>query len=315
MNDQPKNPSVTVERFNTAPIPLISAHFTGRVSELETITRTVNSWKSDKPALFAIHGGPGRGKSQLALQYANLSFESGKYSNIFWASATTKEKATQALANVLDLVDHKDRHHPEQIVRLMAARLWLENANQRGCPSWLFIFDNVTWATVKFLLEHLPLRNGHGTILVTTRTLDVAEHITDAVKQKQSFLELLPLSVGQSVELLLARAGFDDSAAVDQGDLEKLVKKFGCLPLAVEQAGAYMKQKHMRLDKMQTPDMLRDVSLSTNTPEHRYLSIRFHRSLAGRTPSNLLTNRIPYRLFLTFNFKLWVPSLQTRAIC
>ncbi|KAF7972004.1 hypothetical protein HWV62_19289 [Athelia sp. TMB] len=270
MNAQPKNPSVTVKRLNTAPIVFISDHFTGRDSELETITRTVNSWKSDKPALFAIHGDPGRGKSQLALQYAHLSFESGKYTHIFWASATTEEKTTQALANVLDLVDHKDRHHPEQTVRLMAARLWLENANQHGCPSWLFIFDNVTWATVKFLLEHLPSQNGQGTILVTTRTLDIAEHVTNAVKQKQSFLELLPLSVGQSVKLLLARAGLDNSAAVHQGDLEKFVKKFGCLPLAVEQAGAYIKQKHTHLDKVRNPDMLRDIISWENTRQTAY---------------------------------------------
>ncbi|KAF7986444.1 hypothetical protein HWV62_31205 [Athelia sp. TMB] len=265
MNAKPKNPSVTVKRLNTAPIVFISDHFTGRDSELETITRTVNSRKSDKPALFAIHGDPGRGKSQLALQYAHLSFESGKYTHIFWASATTEEKTTQALANVLDLVDHKDRHHPEQTVRLMAARLWLENANQHGCPSWLFIFDNVTWATVKFLLEHLPSQNGQGTILVTTRTLDIAEHVTNAVKQKQSFLELLPLSVGQSVKLLLARAGLDNSAAVHQGDLEKFVKKFGCLPLAVEQAGAYIKQKHTHLDKIISWENTRQTAYEQNS--------------------------------------------------
>ncbi|KAF7986453.1 hypothetical protein HWV62_31223 [Athelia sp. TMB] len=257
-------------RINDAPVRRVSDHFTGREKELNYLRNTIDSWRFDAPALFVIYGSPGRGKSQLALHYADQSFSSHRYSHIFWASATTKEKASQGMVNVLDLVDHKDRHHPEQSVRLRAARLWLENADRHGCPSWLFIFDNVTWDTIPLLLEHLPLRNGHGTILVTTRTLDIAEFITNSAKQKKSFLELQPLSSEQAVELFLKRAELDDAAVVVQGDVEKLVKKFGCLPLAVEQAGAYAKQMHVRIDTMQTEDLLRDILKWENTKQFSY---------------------------------------------
>ncbi|KAF7965340.1 hypothetical protein HWV62_44299, partial [Athelia sp. TMB] len=260
-------------RINDAPVRRISHHFTGRDSELETITRTIDSWKSDAPAIFVIYGSPGRGKSQLALRYADLSFSSRRYSHVFWASATNVEKASQGLANILDLVDHKDRLHPEQSARLTAARLWLENADRFGCPSWLFTMDNATWDTVEFLLKHLPLQNGQGTILVTTRTLDIAECITHAVKQNNSFLELLPLSVQQSVELLLGRAGLDEDSGVDRRDAETLVKRFGCLPLAVEQAGAYIKQKHVHANEVHAlyaEDALRDIINWENTKQVVY---------------------------------------------
>ncbi|KAF7968775.1 hypothetical protein HWV62_29350 [Athelia sp. TMB] len=260
-------------RINDAPVRRISHHFTGRDSELETITRTIDSWKSDAPAIFVIYGSPGRGKSQLALRYADLSFSSRRYSHVFWASATNVEKASQGLANILDLVDHKDRLHPEQSARLTAARLWLENADRFGCPSWLLAMDNATWDTVEFLLKHLPLQNGQGTILVTTRTLDIAESITNAVKQNNSFLELLPLSVQQSVELLLGRAGLDEDSGVDRRDAETLVKRFGCLPLAVEQAGAYIKQKHVHVNEVHTlyaEDALGDIINWENTKQVAY---------------------------------------------
>ncbi|KAF7986442.1 hypothetical protein HWV62_31201 [Athelia sp. TMB] len=248
-----------IPRINDAPVRRVSDHFIGREKELECLKSTIDSWSSDAPALFVIYGSPGRGKSQLALHYADHSFSSSRYSHIFWASATTIEKASQGVANVLDLVNHQDRHHPEQTVRLKTARLWLENADRHGCSNWLFIFDNATWDTVPFLLEHLPLQNGHDTILVTTRTLDIAEFITNAVKQKKSFLDLPPLSSAKSVELFLKRAQLDGIANVNPGDIEKLVKQFGYLPLAIDQAGAYVKQKHLRLDKVQSRDVLGDI--------------------------------------------------------
>ncbi|KAF7966510.1 hypothetical protein HWV62_38090 [Athelia sp. TMB] len=257
-------------RINDAPVRRVSDHFTGREKELEYLRSTIDSWSSDVPALFVIYGSPGRGKSQLALHYADQSFTSRRYSHVFWASATTIEKASQGMANVLDLVNHQDRHHPEQAVRLRTARLWLENADRHGCPSWLFIFDNATWDTVPFLLEHLPLQNGHDTILVTTRTLDIAEYITNAAKQKKSFLDLPPLSSTQSVELFMKKAQLDGSANVNLGDIEKLVKQFGCLPLAIDQAGAYVKQKHLRIDKVQSRDVLGDILNWENKRQFSY---------------------------------------------
>ncbi|KAF7965512.1 hypothetical protein HWV62_43094 [Athelia sp. TMB] len=259
-----------IPRINDAPVRRVSDHFTGRKKELECLRSTIDSWSSGAPTLFVIYGSPGRGKSQLALHYADQSFTSGRYSHIFWASATTIEKASQGMANVLDLIDHKDRHHPEQTVRLRTARLWLENADRHGCPSWLFIFDNATWDTVPFLLEHLPLQNGHDTILVTTRTLDIAERIANVAKQKASFLDLTPLSSAQSVELFLKRAQLDGSANVNPGDIEKLVKQFGCLPLAIDQAGAYVKQKHLRIDKVQSRDVLGDILNWENNKQFSY---------------------------------------------
>jgi len=44
------------------------------------------------PTRCAIHGMHGLGKTQLNLQFANMSFDQGRYSHVFWSSATTVEK-------------------------------------------------------------------------------------------------------------------------------------------------------------------------------------------------------------------------------
>ncbi|KZP21724.1 TPR-like protein [Athelia psychrophila] len=227
--------------FNDAPIDRISSCFTGRVSELEFISSSFRSSQSDKPTRFVVYGMPGLGKSQLALQHANLAFTSRDYSHIFWVSASTVSSLTQGLARILVLVNHADRSHPDQVVQLAAIRLWLEQSVRHGCRRWLLMIDNVTAESAKFLREHLPRQNAGGSILITTRTAHIAESVANTAGQEHRIFELKALSQAQSVNLLLRRAGIQSGAPTDLESTEKLVTRVGCLPLAVEQAGSYMK--------------------------------------------------------------------------
>ncbi|KZP24758.1 TPR-like protein [Athelia psychrophila] len=228
--------------FNDAPIDRISSCFTGREPELEFISSSFRSSQSDKPTRFVIYGMPGLGKSQLALQHANLTFTSHNYSHIFCLSASTVSSLSQGLARILVLVNHADRNHPDQAVQLAATRLWLEQSNRHGCRRWLLILDNVTAESAMFLREHLPRQNAGGSILITTRTAHIAESVANTAGQEHRVFELKALSRAQSVNLLLRRAGIQNSAPIDLESAEKLVARVGCLPLAVEQAGSYMKR-------------------------------------------------------------------------
>ncbi|KAF7986450.1 hypothetical protein HWV62_31217 [Athelia sp. TMB] len=191
---------------------------------------------------------PGLGKSQLALQFSKLGYTSRKYACIFWISANIEEKISQGLTGILDLVDDKDRHHLDHAVRLMAARRWLEKSPQ----SWLLILDDVTANVIPFLREHLPRENIRGAIIITTRTCQVAEAIVKGEDQCRCVLELKPLSIEQSAMLLMKAAGFGNRGdSSEKESAEKLVRLIGCLPLAVEQAGAFMKQKHIPAEELQ----------------------------------------------------------------
>ncbi|KZP23813.1 hypothetical protein FIBSPDRAFT_446477 [Athelia psychrophila] len=226
--------------FNDAPVDRISPCFMGREDDIQAIASAVGPCDGDAPSRYAVWGMPGLGKSQLALSYAHSSYKAGRHTHVIWIPATTLEKVNQGFAKVLDLTQHTDRNNPDQGARLTAARLCLERSGQQ--LKWLIILDDVTAATLAFLREHLPRHNGHGSILITTRTFDVAEALTSVAGRQYPVHELKALSPEQSAKLLLKRAGIHGSTATDLDSAQKLVKRVGCLPLAVEQAGAYMKR-------------------------------------------------------------------------
>ncbi|KZP26519.1 TPR-like protein [Athelia psychrophila] len=238
--------------FNDAPIDRISSCFTGRELELEFITTSFHTFQSDKPTRFVIYGMPGLGKSQLALQHANLAFTAGVYSHIFCVSASTVEKLSQGLARILGLINHPDRNHPDQAAQITTVRLWFEQSDCHGCRRWLLILDDVTVESAKYLREHLPGQNAGGNILITTRTCNIAESVANVAGQEHIIFKLEALSKAQSVNLLLRKAGIQTTAAADLENAEKLVSRIGCLPLAVEQAGSYMKRSGFKnADRMQ----------------------------------------------------------------
>ncbi|KZP17616.1 hypothetical protein FIBSPDRAFT_746779, partial [Athelia psychrophila] len=234
--------------FNDAPVDLISSCFTGRHEDVQFIVNAFASPTGSAPARYAIWGMPGLGKSQLGLKYAHSSFESGRHTHIFAISATTVEKLTQGLTGVLELVQHPARHNPDQAVQLTAARHCFEHSEKYGFANWLISFDNATSETVAFLRLHIPRQNANGSILITTRTFEIAEALTNVAGQEHPICELKALSPADSAKLLLKWAGIHSSSA------QKLVQRIGCLPLAVDQAGAFMKT-----NEFQSADRLNDM--------------------------------------------------------
>ncbi|KZP17458.1 TPR-like protein, partial [Athelia psychrophila] len=240
-------------KYNDAP-ELISSCFTGRVEEFKLIANALGSPTGCVPARYAIWGMPGLGKSQTALKYAHSSFDSGHHTHVFWIPATTVEKLTQGLAKVLHPVQHLDRYNSDQAAQLMAARDCFEHSEKYGFAKWLIILDSATSETVALLRQNLPRQNANGSILITTRTADVAEALTYVAGHQYPVCELQALSPIQSAELLLKRAGIHSSTAADLESAQELVERIGCLPLAVDQAGAFMKQ-----NRFSSADRLNDL--------------------------------------------------------
>ena len=86
----------------------------------------------------------------------------------------------QGLENLLTLVSHVDRSHPEGSARMIAARRWLEECRTLGWERWLLVIENVERLTVEMLRTHLPRENHTWHILFTTRTEGTANALTDS---------------------------------------------------------------------------------------------------------------------------------------
>jgi hypothetical protein len=229
------------------------------------------------PIRCALFGNQGVGKSQLTYAWANSTFSRGENSYVLWISATTVEKLFQGFCRLLHFIDHPDRSHPDQSVRLAAARRWLEEV-QTG--NWLLVLDNVFAETLDFMRQNLPRQNGRGTILLTTRTERIALAVANTAGERHPVIEVPLLDVKAGVELF---CGYFDTGKIDASSekIKAIVMAVGGLPLAISHAAGYMNETHSSLDDMlelyQSKHKI-DVSLCYMNPYCNHAHFAFGRS-------------------------------------
>jgi NB-ARC domain len=201
-------------------------HFTGRSEELQKLRKQlVESGTTGLSQVQAISGLGGIGKTQTALEYAHRHRQD--YSAVFWVQADTDGQICSGFINIARNLNLQQKDEADQNIIVNAAKSWLESH-----PDWLLIFDNAD--APKIVQDYLPQRsNGH--ILVTSRAQDFSSLGID----EPVFLNKLKHE--EAVRFLLGSTGrsLDHS---EKPDAEKLTKELDYLPLALEQAAAYIKK-------------------------------------------------------------------------
>ncbi|HEY0753561.1 MAG TPA: tetratricopeptide repeat protein, partial [Ktedonobacteraceae bacterium] len=190
-------------------------------------------------AAQALTGLSGIGKTQLAIEYAYRFRQ--HYQAVFWVSAENAETLYASYAEIARVLDLPQQKDPRQEIVVRAVKTWLQNHEH-----WLLILDNANEPDL--CLPFLPsLLLGH--ILLTTqatalRRLGIAHILT-----------LEGLTPAQATLLLLRRAGrllpddpLENAPAEEQHLALQLAQELGVLPLALDQAGAYLEATGMNLD-------------------------------------------------------------------
>ena len=192
-------------------------NFTGRVELLRDLREALDGEKS-AALTQAIHGLGGVGKTQLAIEYAYRY--ANHYSLIWWVRSETPESLNadwEALARRMNLVSQEDRLEQGQVIEIVRGAL-----EQR--TEWLLVFDN---APNPDAIESYIPHGSAGHVVVTSR-----------YSAWGRLAHPLPVRVWQpreSVEFLLKRTRQEDEAAAG-----RLAEELGYLPLALEQAAAYI---------------------------------------------------------------------------
>jgi tetratricopeptide (TPR) repeat protein len=168
----------------------------------------------------AISGLGGVGKTQLALEYAYRYYQD--YQAILWASAESAESLVSSYVALANLLQLPEREAKEQEVTVQAVKHWLQKHS-----GWLLVLDNAD--DLAIASAFLPPHPG-GHILLTTRAA--------ATGQLAHRLEITTLGPEQGALFLLRRAGLLPSDA----SLEQITQELGDLPLALDQAGAYLEE-------------------------------------------------------------------------
>lgn len=122
-----------------------------------------------------------------------------------------------------------------------------------ACPSWVLILDNVDNLELfgvglsadeasNSLYEYVP--NGPtGTVLWTSRDAHIAGTLVGAKRG----IEITSMECGEAIQLLEAMR--DKEAADELEDVQTLLRELEWFPLAISQAGAYMKGMRMTASK------------------------------------------------------------------
>ncbi|MFI7215488.1 tetratricopeptide repeat protein [Micromonospora maritima] len=196
--------------------------FLGREEELRRLDATAAS--PGVVVVQAVHGLGGVGKSTLAARWAGL--RAGVFAPIWWIMADNPAGLDAGLVALAGgLQPGLAAMLPATALREWAVR-WL--ASHEG---WLLVLDNVNDpADMADLVARLP----QGRILVTSRRATGWPEFVTTVR-----LDVLDLREAVTLLARVAARGGVDVAEVEAG---AVCTELGCLPLAVEQAGAYMAQ-------------------------------------------------------------------------
>jgi DNA-binding XRE family transcriptional regulator len=217
------------------PLPR-NPYFTGREEILETLhTQLSVDQAVELTQSSALYGLGGVGKTQAALEYAYR--HALEYSAVFWVSAETEESMIASLHDIAETLQLPEQEEKNQQHVVAAVQRWLSTHGR-----WLLIWDDVKDLE---MLDRFLLGIRSGAILITTpcRTLGTFTR----------GLELLPMEQEEGILFLLLRmkmlepkATYEDvrqvaeSRPTEYAMASELVTLLGGLPLALDQAGAYL---------------------------------------------------------------------------
>lgn len=211
-------------------LPERNEFFSGRTAYLDELRRSLakaGAVAVTQKASRAISGLGGIGKTQTAVEYAYRYRE--EYTAAFFVLADSQPNVDTGFAAIARLVGESAQL--DDAILAAKAKDWLQHPRNAG---WLLILDNVD--DLAHIKRRIPAAGGH--VLITTRLNFLGRLATK--------IELPHMDAVEGASFLLERAnrkqpnepvdlaGGDGRAALDLSAI------MGGLPLALEQAGAYI---------------------------------------------------------------------------
>jgi len=222
-------PRAALPRVWNVPYPR-NSFFIGRDELLERLHRQLQVGQAtalSQPQ--AITGLGGIGKTQIAVEYAYRFHQD--YQVVLLARAESTEALTTSYVTIARLLNLPEQEAQEQEIAVQAVKVWLQRHS-----GWLLVLDNAD--DLSLVPAFLPPALG-GHLLLTTRSF--------AVGHLASRLEVDTLSAEQGALFLLRRASLIapdatlEHVSPRECDLAMQVsQELGGLPLALDQAGAYL---------------------------------------------------------------------------
>jgi tetratricopeptide (TPR) repeat protein/transcriptional regulator with XRE-family HTH domain len=212
--------------------------FTGRQAVLEYLHETLTSKRTAAlTQTQAISGLGGIGKTQTAVEYTYRY--QGDYPTVLWARADSREVLVSDFVSIAGLLNLPEQKDPDQSHAVNACKRWLNKASD-----WLLILDNVE--VLAMVNDFLP-PGGKGHILLTTRA-QATGAIAQRIELEQMESEEGALFLLRRAKLIPADAQLEAASAADSRRAKEIVEMMGGLPLALDQAAAYIEETECGLE-------------------------------------------------------------------
>jgi hypothetical protein len=191
------------------------------MAELETVMG-----QDPAAAPPVVHGLGGTGKSTLALQFAHRSRE--RYNPVWWVSADSATSVTTGLADLAARLNPYENLAKTSAEAATWAISWLQSHT-----GWLIVFDDAE--SPHSLAPVLGTLAG-GRHLITSRRATGWHRVGRPLP-----LAVLPADAAADMLMRIVDPGDDADRAV----FERLAVELGFLPLALEQAAAYIQHRQV----------------------------------------------------------------------
>ena len=217
-----------------------NAFFTGREEILTALHATFASTPETLTCMQAINGLGGVGKTQVAVEYAYRYQH--EYRSVLWMRSDSREDLVTDFIQIADLLNLPQKIEANQALVIAAVKRWLQKH-----ANWLLIFDNVE--DLDMLNDFVPLiYRGH--ILITTRS--------QATGNIPYTREIEKMEAQEGALFLLRRAKVISPGASSASTSEThnalaqaISHSIDGLPLALDQAGAYIEETGTSLSEYQ----------------------------------------------------------------
>lgn len=190
--------------------------------------------RSEGTACVLLHGQAGVGKSHLARQYVNKHREKFFTGGIFWISSKIKEELEKVFCEIHQKIVARDSPelctNPDKPFR-ESVKAWFEARHD-----WLIVFDGVVVdkdADVTELAGYVPYSKNSSIIYVSlSRSLESKRRLLEPFP-----IRLAPLTEEHARNLLLKQLEHERKRKPTEAEKKaalELVRKMGCLPLAID---------------------------------------------------------------------------------
>ncbi len=230
-----KNPSASkrppgLPRLHNLPFSSLGNLLKGRDEELRKLQEGQATAITQAQTLYGLGG---IGKTRLAVEHAWRSGE--RYDTALFVVAESPEALQSGLANLAELLDLPEARASVQEKNVAAVLRWLREHDR-----WLLILDNVDTKDAEQAVVKIVPALSAGRVLITSRIKDWPASI-----RRQ---EIETLTLDEAQRFLLERTA-DDRARSDDDPNQalRLAEELGGLPLALEQASAYIAHHQMSL--------------------------------------------------------------------